>query len=71
MRGIAVTYVLSDDQWARLEALAERCHDAGILDEHHSAHELLGMALRANGADTVNARLDAMERDLAGIEAAT
>lgn len=69
MKGIAITYVLSDEQWARLETLVARCHDAGILGEHHSAHELLGMALRANCAATVNARLDAIERDLAGIEA--
>ena len=62
MKTIQMTYMLSDEQWARLDVIHKKMRKASMFDGH-SEEEMLRFEMCANQARYIDRVLDQLERD--------
>lgn len=62
MRTIQIAYMLSDEQWERLDAIHKKMRKAGMFDGH-SAEEMLCFKMDADQSHYIDCVLDSLEQD--------
>jgi hypothetical protein len=62
MRTIKISYLLSDEQWARLAAIHKKMRKAGMFDGH-SEDEMLRFKMDADQSHYIDCVLDSLEQD--------
>lgn len=60
MKTIQIAYMLSDEQWARLDAIHKKMRKAGMFDGH-SEEEMLRFEMSANQSRYIDRVLDQLE----------
>lgn len=62
MKTIQMAYMLSDEQWARLDAIHKKMRKASMFDGH-SGEEMLRFKMDADQSHYIDCVLDALEQE--------